>query len=180
MKWICKVCGYIHEGPQPPDICPVCKVGKEKFEKLEDNPVWGDAYKLGEAKNLDERVVIGLRKRYESVSHEIGIYVAMGRQADSQGYAEIANTFFRLASEQGAHAGRLAELLGEQLVEDTRENIKRRLEAEKFASKEKQDLSLLANELGYEEIRSVLRDMSRDKVRHGQIFEGMLKRYFFK
>ena len=180
MKWICTVCGYIHEGAEPPDICPVCKVGKEKFKKLEDTSAWGDSHQLGGAKNLDERIVIGLRKQYDLVSHEIGVYLAMVRQADSQGYPEIANTFDRLAKEESMHAALLAELLGEQLVEDTQANIKQRIEAEKFASKGKHTLSLLAKELGYDEIHSVLREMSKDKTRHGKVLEGVLKRYFFK
>ena len=180
MKWICKVCGYIHEGLEPPDICPVCKVGKEKFERLEDTADWGVTHELGGAKNLDERVVIGLRKHYDIVSNEVGVYLAMARQADSQGYPEIANTFDRLAHEEAAHAGRLAELLGDQLVENTEENIKRRIESEKFAVKGKQELSVLAKDLGYEEIQSVLREMAKDKARHGKILDGVLKRYFFK
>ena len=180
MKWICKVCGYVHEGAEPPDICPVCKVGKDKFEKLEDTPDWGDVHKLGQAKNLDERVVVGLRKHYDIVCNEIGVYLAMGRQADSQGYPEIANTFDRLAHEESIHAGRLAEMLGEQLVENTEENIKRRIESERFAVQGKQELSLLAKDLGYEEIHSVLRDMAKDKTRHSKILDDVLKRYFFK
>lgn len=37
-KWVCNVCGYIHEGEQPPDVCPVCGVGPEEFRLLEDKP----------------------------------------------------------------------------------------------------------------------------------------------
>lgn len=35
-KWKCPVCGYIHEGPEAPEACPICKQPKEKFIKLED------------------------------------------------------------------------------------------------------------------------------------------------
>lgn len=35
-KWKCKVCGYIHEGPEPPDTCPVCGVSKDYFEEIKD------------------------------------------------------------------------------------------------------------------------------------------------
>jgi rubrerythrin/uncharacterized membrane protein len=37
MRWKCTVCGYIHEGDAPPDTCPVCHAGKEKFEPVEDD-----------------------------------------------------------------------------------------------------------------------------------------------
>ncbi len=30
-KWVCKVCGYVHEGDGPPEVCPVCGVGPEEF-----------------------------------------------------------------------------------------------------------------------------------------------------
>jgi rubrerythrin len=34
LKWICKICGFIYEGDEPPEVCPVCKVGKEFFELM--------------------------------------------------------------------------------------------------------------------------------------------------
>ena len=34
-KWICSVCGYVHEGPNPPELCPVCKVPGSKFKPAE-------------------------------------------------------------------------------------------------------------------------------------------------
>ena len=35
-KWVCKICGYIHEGPLPPDfICPLCKHPASDFEKVQ-------------------------------------------------------------------------------------------------------------------------------------------------
>ena len=33
-KWICKPCGYVVEGENPPDQCPVCGVGPEEFEEV--------------------------------------------------------------------------------------------------------------------------------------------------
>jgi len=32
--WRCKVCGYLCARPQPPLVCPVCKAGKERFERF--------------------------------------------------------------------------------------------------------------------------------------------------
>lgn len=32
-KWICSICGYIHEGDEPPDVCPVCGASKSDFEE---------------------------------------------------------------------------------------------------------------------------------------------------
>ena len=33
-KWKCTVCGYIHEGDEAPDKCPVCGAGKDKFTEV--------------------------------------------------------------------------------------------------------------------------------------------------
>ena len=180
MKWICKVCGYVYEGNEPPEFCPVCKVGKDKFERLEETPQWADVHTLGVAQGMDERVVAGLRKQYEKECIEAGAYMAMARQADGQGYPEIANSFQRMAMEEVGHAARLAEILGEQLVDDVEKNVKNRVEVELNACKEKQALALLAKELGYNEIYSALHDMCKDEARHGQALEGVRKRYFFK
>ncbi len=35
-KWICTICGYIHEGDEPPDVCPVCGAPRSDFEKYEE------------------------------------------------------------------------------------------------------------------------------------------------
>jgi rubrerythrin len=34
-KWRCTVCGYVHEGANPPEKCPICGVPKTKFEEIE-------------------------------------------------------------------------------------------------------------------------------------------------
>ena len=35
-KWECLVCGYIHEGEEPPDECPICGAGKDQFVELQE------------------------------------------------------------------------------------------------------------------------------------------------
>ena len=35
-KYVCPVCGYVHEGDAPPEKCPVCNVPGSKFTKMED------------------------------------------------------------------------------------------------------------------------------------------------
>ncbi|HXY74645.1 MAG TPA: hypothetical protein VEH58_04910 [Dehalococcoidales bacterium] len=37
MKWHCTNCGYIHEGPEAPDVCPACKHPKAYYEVLAEN-----------------------------------------------------------------------------------------------------------------------------------------------
>ena len=48
MKWVCTVCGYVHEGAEPPAECPVCHVGADKFIKQEEGNVeWADKHVVG-------------------------------------------------------------------------------------------------------------------------------------
>ena len=55
MKWVCQVCGYIHEGDQPPEFCPKCKAPAEKFTKQEGDKVWACEQVLGVASSAPER-----------------------------------------------------------------------------------------------------------------------------
>ena len=32
--WRCKVCGYLCARDEPPEVCPICKVKKDRFEKF--------------------------------------------------------------------------------------------------------------------------------------------------
>lgn len=34
-RWKCRVCGYVHEGPEPPDECPVCGAPKDMFDPVD-------------------------------------------------------------------------------------------------------------------------------------------------
>lgn len=178
MKWICKVCGYVHEGPEPPDICPVCKVGKERFERLADERGWEEEHKLGMAMGLDQGVVDGLREQLQIESSEVGMYLAMGRAADREGYPDLGEVFRRFALEEAEHAARLAELLGENLYPGSDKNLKKALAGEQAATKGKSELAELAKTLGYDAISDTVREMARDEARHGKALEGMLKRLF--
>ncbi len=180
MKWICKVCGYVHEGPQPPDICPVCKAPKERFELIDQGSSWAEEHKVGIARGLDKRVVEGLRENYRTACGEVGVYLAMGRAADREGYPELAGVLRRFSQEKADLAARLAELLGETLSDSTQENLKQRAQAEQGASGAKADLAKLAKSLGYDAIHEALQEMARDEARHGQACEGMLRRNFRK
>jgi len=34
-RWKCRVCGYVHEGPEPPDECPVCGAARDMFDPID-------------------------------------------------------------------------------------------------------------------------------------------------
>ena len=179
-KWVCPVCGYVHEGDTPPEKCPVCGVPGEKFKLQQSERAWADEHKVGVAKGLDERVVEGLRMNFTGECSEVGMYLAMARQADREGYPEVAEAFKRYAYEEADHASRFAEMLGEVLTDSTQKNLEMRVEAEWGANKGKKELATLAKELGYDAVHDTVHEMCKDEARHGKGFEGLLKRHFGK
>ena len=146
--YVCKVCGYIHIGEQAPEKCPQCGAPKEKFELKEDNAdkSYADEHKIGVAQGLDEEVVKGLRDNFMGESTEVGMYLAMSRQADRDGYPEIAEAFKRYAFEEAEHAAKFAELLGELVYPDTKKNLMLRAAAEQGACEGKKQLATRAKE----------------------------------
>lgn len=178
MKWICKVCGYVHEGPEPPEKCPQCGAPKEKFEKMSEEKAYADEHRVGVAKDVDPRIVDGLRMNFQGECTEVGMYLAMSRQADRDGYPEVAEAYKRYAWEEAEHAARFAELLGEVLTGSTKKNLELRAEAEWGATSGKKELAVLAKELGLDAVHDTVHEMCKDEARHGKGFDGLLKRYF--
>ena len=133
---------------------------------------------VGSAKGLDERVVQGLRDNFNGECCEVGMYLAMSRQAEREGYPEIAEAFRRFAFEEADHASRFAELLGEVVTDDTRKNLKMRADAEAGACEGKFALAKLAKELGYDAVHDTVHEMAKDEARHGKGFAGLLARWF--
>lgn len=179
-KWICTVCGYVHEGDTPPEKCPQCKQPAEKFkEVVEDKLQFASEHVVGVAKGVDAEIVEGLRADFQGECSEVGMYLAMSRQADREGYPEIAEAFKRYAFEEAEHAAKYAELLGE-VVWDTKTNLEKRMMAESGACASKTGLAKRAKALNLDAIHDTVHEMARDEARHGQGFEGLYNRYFKK
>ncbi len=179
-KFRCLVCGYIHEGPEPPAECPICHVKADKFEEIvenEDNLTWACEHELGVAKGVDPEIVQGLRDHFNGECGEVGMYLAMSRQAEREGYPEIADAFRRYAFEEAEHAAKFAELLGE-CVWDTKTNVYKRLMAENGACADKLRIATLAKKQNLDAIHDTVHEMARDEARHGRGFEGLWKKYF--
>ena len=180
--YVCKVCGYIHFGEEAPQKCPQCGAPKDKFEERKESGAkqYADEHKIGVAKGLDEEVVKGLKDNFTGECTEVGMYLAMSRQADREGYPEIAEAFKRYALEEAEHAAKFAELLGDIVYPDTKKNLELRAEAEYGACMGKKEIATRAKELGYDAIHDTVHEMCKDEARHGKGFEGLLKRYFNK
>ena len=177
-KFICTVCGYVHEGDMAPAQCPVCKVGADKFVEQAGELVWADEHRIGVAQGVDPRVMEGLQANFVGECTEVGMYLAMSRQADREGFPEVAEAYKRIAFEEAEHAAKFAELIGEVVVADTKANLQARVEAEYGATQGKKDLATLAKQLNLDAIHDTVHEMCKDEARHGKAFKGLLERYF--
>ena len=177
-KYVCLICGYVHEGDSAPDACPICKAPASKFEEQSGEKTWAAEHVVGIAQGVDQRIIDGLRENFNGECSEVGMYLAMSRVAHREGYPEIGLYWEKAALEEAEHAAKFAELLGEVLTDSTKKNLEMRLDAENGATKGKFELAKLAKELGLDAIHDTVHEMARDEARHGKAFEGLLARYF--
>ncbi|MGM9773938.1 MAG: NADH peroxidase [Candidatus Egerieousia sp.] len=180
-KFRCTVCGYVYEGTEAPEVCPVCKQPREKFVEVveKEEKGWADEHVIGVAKGCDPEVMEGLKAHFEGECSEVGMYLAMSRQAHREGYPEIGEAFRRYALEEAEHAAKFCELIGE-MVWDTKTNLEKRIEAERGACKGKKDIATRAKQLNLDAIHDTVHEMCKDEARHGQGFEGLYNRFFKK
>ena len=167
-KWICTVCGYVHEGDEAPEFCPQCKQPKSKFKEMVETTgalTFADEHVIGVAKGCDEEMIKDLNAHF------------MSRQADREGYPEVAEAFKRYAWEEAEHAAKFAELLGD-VVWDTKTNLEKRKDAECGACEDKKRIATRAKQLNLDAIHDTVHEMCKDEARHGKGFEGLYNRYF--
>ena len=178
-KFVCSVCGYTHEGDAAPERCPLCGVGADKFNKQEEgSQAWADEHRIGVGADVDADVTQGLKDHFIGECTEVGMYLAMSRQADREGYPEVAEAYKRIAWEEAEHAAKFAELLGEVVTDSTKKNLQMRVDAECGACSAKKAIATRAKELNLDAIHDTVHEMCKDEARHGQAFAGLLKRYF--
>ena len=180
MKYVCQVCGYVHEGPEAPEKCPVCKAPASKFTKQDAEMSWAAEHVVGVASDAPEDIKADLRMNFMGECTEVGMYLAMARVAHREGYPEIGLYWEKAAYEEAEHASKFAELLGEVVTASTKKNLEMRVEAENGATAGKADLAKRAKELGLDAIHDTVHEMARDEARHGKAFAGLLERYFGK
>ena len=179
-KFVCSVCGYVHEGESAPEKCPQCGVPASKFNEQAGEKVWAAEHVVGVAKGVSEDIIMDLRANFEGECCEVGMYLAMARVAHREGYPEIGLYWEKAAYEEAEHAAKFAELLGEVVTDSTKKNLEMRVDAENGATAGKFDLAKRAKELNLDAIHDTVHEMARDEARHGKAFLGLLNRYFKK
>ena len=189
-KWVCKVCGYIYEGPEAPVECPVCHA-KNAFEEVKGELKLAAEHKFGiyaetvknnaDISEEDKKYIFDqLMANFNGECSEVGMYLCMARIAHREGYPEIGMYWEKAGLEEAEHAAKFAELLGEVVTDSTQKNLQMRVDAENGATAGKFELAKLAKKYNLDAIHDTVHEMARDEARHGKAFEGLLKRYFNK
>ena len=180
-KFVCTICGYVHEGDSAPDACPLCKAPASKFiEQSSDKLNWADEHRIGVAAGVDAEILEGLKMNFMGECTEVGMYLAMSRQAIREGYPEVGMYYHQAALEEAEHASKFAELLGEVVTDSTKKNLEMRVEAENGATAGKFDLAKRAKAQNLDAIHDTVHEMAKDEARHGRAFAALLERYFGK
>ena len=194
-KYVCPVCGYVHEGELPEGfVCPVCKVPGSKFKVMEEGKLAAEhefgIYEKTVVNNPDiseeDKAFIKeqLFANFNGECSEVGMYLCMARIAHREGYPEIGLYWEKAAYEEAEHAAKFAELLGTalepNLTASTQKNLAWRVDCEFGATQGKFDLASCAKKNGLDAIHDTVHEMARDEARHGKAFQGLLERYFGK
>ena len=192
-KWLCKVCGYIYEGPEAPAECPVCHAKSNMFEEVKGElklaaehefGVYGKTVKNNpDISEEDKKYIFDqLMANFNGECSEVGMYLCMARIAHREGYPEIGLYWEKAAYEEAEHAAKFAELLGSDLepnmTDSTKKNLAWRVDCEFGATSGKFDLAACAKKNGLDAIHDTVHEMARDEARHGRALKGLLERYF--
>ena len=152
-KFVCSICGYVYEGEAAPEKCPQCGAPASKFTEVasDDGLKFACEHIVGIAKEVDDKEIIdGLNQNFMGECTEVGMYLAMSRVADREGYPEVAEAYKRIAYEEAEHG----------------------------ATQGKLDLASRAKKLNLDAIHDTVHEMAKDEARHGKAFQGLLNRYF--
>jgi rubrerythrin len=192
-KFVCSVCGYVFEGDEAPEACPVCKAPKTAFKLMEENMGLAAEHKFGvyaetvknnpDISEEDKKYIFEqLKANFTGECSEVGMYLCMARIAYREGYPEIGLYWEKAAFEEAEHAAKFAELLGSDLEANmkasTKENLKWRVDCEFGATAGKTELATCAKKNNLDAIHDTVHEMARDEARHGKALKGLLDRYF--
>ena len=163
-KWKCTVCGYVHEGDTPPEVCPMCKQPKEKFVKVEEpkNPYAGTKTE----KNLWEA--------FAGESQARNKYTYFASVAKKNGYEQIAALFLQTAENEKEHAKLWFKALGE--LGTTEENLLHAAEGENAEWTDMYErMAREAEEEGFHDLAAQFRGVAAIEKAHEERYRALLK-----
>lgn len=132
-------------------------------------------HKLGVTKGTELEEAV--KMNFTGETSEVGLYLAMARQAQREGYPEVADTLKTIAWEEALHAAQFAEMNG-MVSASTRENLEKMVKGEIGANNGKKSAARKAKEADIDPAHDFFDESSRDEARHAQMLQGLLRRYF--
>ena len=163
-KFVCTVCGYIHEGDVPPSVCPICKQPSSQFELVEEvkkNPYAGTKTE----KNLWEA--------FAGESQARNKYTYFASVAKKAGYEQIAALFLHTAENEKEHAKLWFKALGE--LGDTKENLLHAAEGENAEWTDMYErMAKDAEEEGFTELAAQFRGVAAIEKMHEERYRALL------
>ena len=191
-KWVCPVCGYVHEAEEVPAdfVCPLCKCPGSRFTEMQaDAPlvaehVFGIGMELDSVDNAEDKawIVEQLKANFAGECSEVGMYLCMARIAHREGYPEIGLYWEKAAFEEAEHAAKFAELLGSEceanMSDSTKKNLAWRVDCEAGATAGKFELAKMCKKYNLDALHDTIHEMAKDEARHCKALKGMLERYF--
>ena len=194
-KWVCPVCGYVHEGENAPAFCPTCKIPGSRFTEMSGELTLAAEHSYGvyaqtvknnpDISDADKQYIFDqLMANFNGECSEVGMYLCMARIAHREGYPEVGLYWEKAAYEEAEHAAKFAEILGEDLEANmkacTKHNLSWRVDCEFGATAGKFELAQCAKKNGLDAIHDTVHEMAKDEARHGKALKGLLDRYFGK
>lgn len=163
-KWVCSVCGYVHEGDTPPEKCPVCKQPAEKFNLVEEekkNPYAGTQTE----KNLETA--------FAGESQARNKYTYFASVAKKEGYEQMAALFLKTADNEKEHAKMwFKELNG---LGDTADNLLSAAEGENYEWTDMYDgFAKTAEAEGFPELAAKFRMVAAIEKHHEERYRALL------
>ena len=167
-KWICTVCGYIHEGPLPEGFtCPRCKQPASAFVPVEEKSAKGGKYAGTKTeKNLEEA--------FSGESQARNKYTFFAAVAQSEGYEQLAELFLKTARNEQEHARMWFEALGG--IGGTAANLLAAAEGENYEWTDMYDrMAKDAEEEGFPEMAEKFRKVAAIEKAHEERYRKLLK-----
>ena len=160
-KFICKVCGYVHEGNTPPEFCPKCKAPASAFE---------------EVKTLKgSKTEANLQAAFAGESQATNKYTYFASKAKKDGYMQIAAIFEETAKNEREHAKMWYKLLNGGEISGTEENLRMAAEGENYEWTDMyKDFAKTAREEGFDDIARLFDGVAAIEAEHEKRYLALL------
>ncbi|SKA57895.1 Rubrerythrin [Succinivibrio dextrinosolvens DSM 3072] len=166
MSFVCTKCGYVHDGPEAPEECPICHA-KNVFVEQKDNTKKGNKY----AGTKTEK---NLQDAFAGESQARNKYTYFASVAKKAGYEQIAELFLKTADNEKEHAKMWFKELGG--IGSTEENLLAAAEGENYEWTDMYDqMAKDAESEGFPELAAKFRGVAAIEKRHEERYRKLLQ-----